>query len=206
VRSLDLGTPVLNFITSGNLIWVLLDGEWRGSPESNPDMVRVIQWTPDSQQVGLIFLSQNECENDIGPQLIEVRDENPLLTSLNTQHLIPGSYFPFILVYQLTIIVAASADQLDALDLYGQLTSLPKHVDATRDPMRQDIEEKAELAAEGVIEMTPRELGRLRHKKALAAKTNKKAGNVAEEEDQAPDSKKVKSDDGYNGEDTTMDS
>jgi hypothetical protein len=66
-------------------------------------------------------------------------------------------------------IFVANPEDIKTLDAYAQLSSLPKNADPTRDPMKQDIEEQAELG----FEMTPRELGRLRHKKALAAKLQK---------------------------------
>jgi hypothetical protein len=63
--------------------------------------------------------------------------------------------------------------------------------------MKQDIEEQAELG----FQMTPRELGRLRHKKALAAKLQK----VNQDESEDREVKKLKSESGASDEDAKMD-
>jgi len=63
---------------------------------------------------------------------------------------------------------AASPDQLKRLDLYAHLSWLPKNVDLARDPMRDDILADAESGT--LEELSIRQQGRLRHKKALIAK------------------------------------
>lgn len=66
--------------------------------------------------------------------------------------------------------------------------------------MKHDVEQKA---AEGSSEMTPRELGRLKHKKKLAAKVQ--GADVAATEGEDREAKKVKSDDGASGDEIAMD-
>ena len=62
----------------------------------------------------------------------------------------------------------ASPDQRKRLDLYADLSWLPKNIDLARDPMRADILAEAESGA--LEELSIRQQGRLKHKKALIAK------------------------------------
>lgn len=64
--------------------------------------------------------------------------------------------------------LAASPDQLKHLGLYADLSWLPKNVDLARDPMRDDILAEAESGTPE--ELSIKQQGRLRHKKALIAK------------------------------------
>lgn len=65
----------------------------------------------------------------------------------------------------------ASSDERKRLDLYADLSWLPKNVDLSRDPMRDDILAGAEY--ETTEELSIRQQGRLKHKKALIAKLQK---------------------------------
>ena len=67
--------------------------------------------------------------------------------------------------------LAASSDQRKRLDLYADLSWLPKNIDLTRDPMRDDILADAESGTPE--ELSVRQQGRLKHKKALIAKHQK---------------------------------
>ncbi|KAI0630672.1 WD40-repeat-containing domain protein [Trametes polyzona] len=80
--------------------------------------------------------------------------DTPLLTALNSNGRVP-----------------ATAAELKALDLYAALSALPKNVDPEHDPLIRDT--LSEVAVEGAPEgkqLTQRELGRLKKKKALLAK------------------------------------
>lgn len=64
--------------------------------------------------------------------------------------------------------LAASSDEHKRLDLYADLSWLPKNIDLARDPMRDDILADAESGTPE--ELSVRQQGRLRHKKALITK------------------------------------
>jgi len=82
---------------------------------------------------------------------VDAGEVTPLLYALNSEHRIP-----------------ASPDQLKCLDLYAELSWLPKNIDLSRDPMRDDLLADAESGTPE--ELSVRQQGRLRHKKALIAK------------------------------------
>ena len=67
--------------------------------------------------------------------------------------------------------LTASPDQRKRLDLYADLSWLPKNIDLTRDPMRDDVLADAESGAAEALSI--RQQGRLRHKKALIAKNQR---------------------------------
>ncbi|KAF7309971.1 tRNA (guanine-N(7)-)-methyltransferase non-catalytic subunit TRM82 [Mycena indigotica] len=92
---------------------------------------------------------------DAGAKLFEITAQPPpLLTALNSTTLLP-----------------ATQSELTALDLYGSLTALPKGRDSEHDPMDRE-------AIEGhTVELSKKELGRLKTKKAVA----KQQGNDDEE-------------------------
>lgn len=62
-------------------------------------------------------------------------------------------------------------DQRRRLDLYADLSWLPKNVDLARDPMKDDI--LADVESETPEELSIKQQGRLKHKKALLAKLQK---------------------------------
>ena len=70
----------------------------------------------------------------------------------------------------------ATPDDLKTLDLYSDLASMPKNVDPEHDPLIRDtLSEAAAFDPEtDGKELTQRELGRLRKKKALLAKIQEK--------------------------------
>jgi len=90
--------------------------------------------------------------SDGSQEFIDIWPEEapPLLPVLNSEHRLP-----------------ASADQLKRLDLYADLSWLPKNIDLARDPMRDNILAEAESGTPE--ELSIRQQGRLRHKKALIA-------------------------------------
>jgi len=117
----------------------LLDGEW-GSGSDGEER--------DNSMVRVIRWALDS------EQFVEIDQDSPyvpLITSLNNSHL-----------------MNATSEELKDLDLYANLTALPKNIDLSRDPMKLDIEERTESAMEEGREITNRELGRLKHKKALA--------------------------------------
>ena len=72
----------------------------------------------------------------------------------------------------------ASPAELKALALYADLSALPKHVDPEHDALiRDSLSEAAAFdpATDGK-ELTQRELGRIRKKKALLAKIQEREG------------------------------
>ncbi|KAI1788151.1 WD40 repeat-like protein [Ganoderma leucocontextum] len=90
-----------------------------------------------------------------GSTLSESATENPLLTALNSKCPVP-----------------ATPAELKTLDLYSDLSSLPKHVDPEHDALIRDTLSEAaafDPQTEGK-QLTQRELGRLKKKKALLAK------------------------------------
>ncbi|CDO68396.1 hypothetical protein BN946_scf184815.g43 [Trametes cinnabarina] len=141
VQAVDLGKPVIDFSAGQDgNVWVLLDAEWGPSTDSG---------SPDVRPVHLLSWQ--------GATLSEVPEKEPsLLSSLNTK-----------------ISVSATPAELKTLDLYSPLTSLPKNVDPEHDPLIRDtLSEAAAVASldgEGK-QLTQRELGRLKKKKALLAK------------------------------------
>ena len=64
--------------------------------------------------------------------------------------------------------LVAPPDHRKHLDLYADLSSLPKNIDLARDPMRDDI--LADVESGTPEDLSIRQQGRLRHKKALIAK------------------------------------
>lgn len=69
-------------------------------------------------------------------------------------------------------LVPATSEELKTLDLYSHLSSMPKNVDPEHDPLIRDTLSEAaafDPEAEGK-QLTQRELGRLKKKKALLAK------------------------------------
>lgn len=70
--------------------------------------------------------------------------------------------------YETEAAFAASSDELKRLDLYANLSWLPKNTDLARDPMRDDILADAESGTPE--ELSVRQQGRLKHKKALITK------------------------------------
>ncbi|KAL1945160.1 hypothetical protein VTO73DRAFT_2780 [Trametes versicolor] len=142
VQSVVFGKPVIDFTVAqdGN-VWALLDAEWETAPETPP--------TEQTSPVRLLAWQGTTLTEAPGVQ-------TPLLTALNSKSLPP-----------------ATAAQLKALDLYADLSALPKNVDPEHDPLIRDtLSEVAAAPADGADgkQLTQRELGRLRKKKALLAK------------------------------------
>lgn len=77
----------------------------------------------------------------------------------------------------------ASPDQYKRLDLYSDLSWMPKNIDLARDPMKDDILADAETITPN--DLSIRQQGRLRHKKALLAKLQK--GESGSDDPAAPD-------------------
>lgn len=93
--------------------------------------------------------------------------------------------------------LTASPDQRKQLDLYAGLSWLPKNIDLARDPMKDDV--LADADSEAPDELSIKQQGRLRHKKALLAKLQKSepgpgslAASVRPGEE--PEQKKIKQD------------
>ena len=68
----------------------------------------------------------------------------------------------------------ATPADLKTLDLYAPLSSLPKNVDPEHDALIRDSLAEAAAADVDEAQLTQRELGRLRKKKALLAKIQEK--------------------------------
>lgn len=95
---------------------------------------------------------------------------------------------------------SASPDQRKRLDLYAYLSWLPKNIDLSRDPMRDDI--LAETESGATEELSIRQQGRLRHKKALIAKLQKGESGPVESvalPDEEPEPKKIRQDHSADG-------
>ena len=103
---------------------------------------------------------------------------------------------------------SASAAELKTLDIYGALSSLPKNVDPEHDALIRDTLTEAVAADVNEDQLTQRELGRLKKKKALLAKIQekeqlKRAGSEADAEEQ-PEVKRTRSEAGTNEVDIEM--
>lgn len=97
---------------------------------------------------------------------------------------------------------SVSLDQRKRLDLYADLSWLPKHIDLARDPMKDDMVADAE--SEAPEDLSIRQQGRLRHKKALLAKLHKDesgSGSSAafDRSGEGPEQKKIKRDNPASG-------
>ncbi|KAH9893323.1 WD40-repeat-containing domain protein [Cubamyces lactineus] len=140
VRAVDLGKPVVDFTVD---------------EEGNVWTFLDVEWnTSDSAPEGVqqpvqLLLWQDATLSRSSS------NEHPLLTALNSRCL-----------------VTATPAELKTLDLYGALSSLPKNVDPEHDPLVRDTLSEAAVASldgDGK-QLTQRELGRLKKKKALLAK------------------------------------
>ncbi|OSD04707.1 WD40 repeat-like protein [Trametes coccinea BRFM310] len=141
VRAVDLGKPVIDFtVGHDGCVWVLMDAEWGTNAGSVVGDARRVQ-----------ILAWQDATLSEAPG-----NESPLVSALNTKMLVP-----------------ATPAELKTLDLYSPLVSLPKNVDPEHDPLIRDT--LSEVAAVASIDgegkqLTQRELGRLKKKKALLAK------------------------------------
>ena len=93
--------------------------------------------------------------------------------------------------------LSVSVDQRKRLDLYADLSWLPKNIDLARDPMKDDM--LADAESEAPEDLSIRQQGRLRHKKALLAKLQKGesgSGSSAafDRSGEGPEQKKIKQD------------
>ncbi|KAI8985736.1 WD40-repeat-containing domain protein [Trametes punicea] len=140
VQAVDLGKPVIDFTVDSN-----------GNVWTFLDMEWGTSHSPLSENVQSIRLLSWQ-----NATLSELAGDHPtLLKTLNSQCIVP-----------------ASPADLKALDLYSALSSLPKNVDPEHDPLIRDtLSEAAAASLDGEgKQLTQRELGRLRKKKALLAK------------------------------------
>ncbi|PIL25327.1 hypothetical protein GSI_13216 [Ganoderma sinense ZZ0214-1] len=141
VLSVEFPVPVIDFtVGSDGNVWTLLDAEWAGAQSSSSD----------SENPRFARLLSWE-----GGTLSETTTDSVLLAALNSKCPVP-----------------ATAAELKALDLYSDLSSMPKHVDPEHDALIRDTLSEAaavDPATDGK-ELTQRELGRIRKKKALLAK------------------------------------
>ncbi|KAI0793716.1 WD40-repeat-containing domain protein [Fomes fomentarius] len=140
VQAVDFGVPVISFSVAHN-----------GDVWASLDAER-----PGSQNIQSEKLRFVRLLTWAGPTLSESADwDAPLLSSLNATCLVP-----------------ATSEELKTLDLYSDLSSMPKNVDPEHDPLIRDTLSEAaafDPEAEGK-QLTQRELGRLKKKKALLAK------------------------------------
>jgi len=95
--------------------------------------------------------------------------------------------------------LTASPDQRKRLDFYADLSWLPKNIDLSRDPMRDNI--LADTEPGTAEELSIRQRGRLRHKKAMIARLQKgESGPAAPDSPgEEPEPKKVKQDHSVDG-------
>ncbi|KAI0642324.1 WD40-repeat-containing domain protein [Trametes meyenii] len=140
IRAFDLGKPVVDFTVDDSGFVWASVDASWGSHDTAPE---------NAPSVRLLTWR--------GVELIDASIANsPLLATLNTK-----------------CTVEATPAELKTLDLYGALSSLPKNVDPEHDPLIRDTLSEAAVAvsvdAEGK-QLTQRELGRLKKKKALLAK------------------------------------
>ncbi|KIL69353.1 hypothetical protein M378DRAFT_184523 [Amanita muscaria Koide BX008] len=183
VQPFDFSKPVLDFVCNNGLIWVLLDGNWNqlGTQEAPvTSLVRVLYMTPTGE------LAEAASE--------QLGSSTALLTSLNSTE-------------RLTKRLTATVAELKKLNLYTDLTWLPKHNEGI-DPETSDKPERAtsemrapteaDMDGDQEKQMTKRELARLKNKKKVLAKAqeaaNKDVGVVEEDGgDDEPVPKKNKS-------------
>jgi tRNA (guanine-N(7)-)-methyltransferase subunit TRM82 len=93
-----------------------------------------------------------------------------------------------------TLIFPATVNDLEKLDIYGDLTAMPKNTDAEQDQASGVL--IADENAPGGKQVSKKELGRLKSKQAVLAKVQAGGGNVGDEEMQKPEPKKSKSERG----------
>ncbi|CAL1715501.1 unnamed protein product [Somion occarium] len=146
VFALDLVKPVIDFtVAEDNKIWVLLDSEFQPSEQRADTFGRA------SSAVSVLIWIGNKLDISDGA-------ENPLLSTINSKCLI-----------------SATQADLTILDLYAHLASMPKQVDLEHDSMqREDLSEIASTPGDKGKQLTQRELGRLKNKKALLKKIQEK--------------------------------
>ncbi|KAI0333911.1 hypothetical protein GY45DRAFT_1243707 [Cubamyces sp. BRFM 1775] len=140
VRAVELGKPVIDFTVDE-------DGNIWTFLDAGWNAT---DGAPESVQQPVQLLSWQDATLSSS-----THNEHPLLASLNSQCL-----------------VTATPAELKTLDLYGALSSLPKNVDPEHDPLVRDtLSEAAAVSIDGDgKQLTQRELGRLKKKKALLAK------------------------------------
>ncbi|KAF8659894.1 hypothetical protein AX16_001778 [Volvariella volvacea WC 439] len=168
IKSFDFGVPVIDFQVTGNEIWVSLDNEWAGKEAS---LIK-----PGHEHVRVLTIPAGEKV-----QLVESTKATSLLQALNTH-----------------FIVSASQDELEKLDLYSNLISMPKHSDLESNPMDRDIsevhpdEQSTSGGAEGK-QRSKKEIGRLKSKRAVAQALAGASRGAAQAGDDVPEAKRTKS-------------
>ncbi|KAF9563906.1 WD40 repeat-like protein [Agrocybe pediades] len=187
IQHFDFKRPVLDFtILEGKSILVSLDGEWKRSEEDGEVSV-------DNSMVRVVKFAE-------GGKLTE--DEETLksvVTTLNTSAL-----------------VTATAEELKKLDVYGDLVAMPKYA-ADADGEALPVEnllpgslpigapelsssETAKLAAaaKGKVELSKKELGRMKTKQAVLAKAQEQGLGINSpretEDGEERETKKMKQD------------
>ena len=166
IAHFDFAKPVLNFVLDGDgLFWVLLDGEW--GDDSSKDMVKLLQWDSGTEKVRLPPHLQNRTDIILHTQFetLDPKSIPPLLTSLNTQSLLP-----------------ATPSSLTQLELYSSLSSMPKS-------SADDPEAAALASSRGTkrkqagsdAAASKRQEGRLRKKMALKKALEAKGDGGSEE-------------------------
>ncbi|KAH9479543.1 tRNA (guanine-N(7)-)-methyltransferase non-catalytic subunit TRM82 [Psilocybe cubensis] len=177
IKAFDFGRPVLDFSVVGEqTIVVSLDGEWiPGEGEmataNDNDMIKILGFA--------------------GGELFEKEESLAVLaSSLNSS------------------LVSATAEEVKKLDLYGDLTSMPKYASDgdiegegdTTLPIGAPELSSSETAKgkKGQVELSKKELGRIKTKQAVLAKAQKMEvdGETKTEEEEAPESKRARSDGG----------
>lgn len=145
-----------------------------------------------------------------------MQDDSKLLKALNSECIIPGPSFPQLRSLDIDPDARlATPAELKTLDIYSALTSMPKNVDPGHELVKRDfLSETATNAGDDVSkkELSLREQGRLKNKRALMAKLqaqNEKGTPLENEEER--ESKKPRSEadadskDSNNVHDDTMD-
>ena len=147
------------------LFWVLLDGEWGDDPSK--DMVKLLQWDSGTEKVRLPPHLQNKIDTILHTQFetLDPKSIPPLLTSLNTQSLLP-----------------ATPSSLTQLELYSSLSSMPKS--SADDPeaaaLASNRGTKRKQAGSDAA-ASKRQEGRLRKKMALKKALEAKGDGGSEE-------------------------
>jgi hypothetical protein len=173
VHAHDFGRPIVTFSTvdgSPDCIWVSLDAHWTDegqSPAVNSHM-RLVRLTLDSVHFkGFAFAVLFSYLNHLGERSISSATVtvNPEWGVGNTRyaHLHPL----FCVVVSHSYLLTANEREIAALQLYEPLTSLPKNIDATHNPMIRDAPDDSDTANKAKGNRSAKAAGKMRTRMAL---------------------------------------
>jgi len=186
------------FVAEDGCIWTLLDGNWteEGS-QAIPDEITMVK---------IIVFAGGQVSAIDGPKILTRDNFSSSLKVLpiNSLHFFPRStrnvWFPVrkpVLLLWITtnspLGFAGNPSDLQALDPYALLSSMPKNAEVEHNPMDRDVSETALVDEDSLVATLPgkklskKELGRLKHKAALKSQAKTTLG-----EDSGEDKPKMK--------------